>query len=417
MSSVERDLVSKILHTRDLSDVVEAGITPKFFLESDHRDAYQLILEHQSEYSVVPTLDTFRLDYPTYRITDAEEPTAFYIDELKGHYTDFLVETGLAKAFDHYDLEGDTQAAIRCLTDMLQDLNADVSSARVTDLTQTGNTRFERYLAYTKHEGSLRGIPTGFPTLDTVTLGWQPGQLTTFVGPPKAGKSTLALLSDMAAHRAAYVPCFMGFEMANEEQEERYDAIRANVSHRDLRAGTLSREHMEKIRQTMMRDKSMPPLIFTEDAGSLTVSGVASYINRFKPDVAFIDGVYMMEDEHGERKGSPQALTNITRSLKQLAKNTKISIVITTQVLEWKMSQKKGVTTQSIGYSSSFLQDSDHIIAVETTDDEDINKLKYLAGRSAPGREWFMLWDWDNAKFEELEDPNGGSYVDTPVTF
>lgn len=416
MPSAERNLISKILQTRDLSEVVDAGIAPKFFLEADHRDAYLMILDHQSQYSVVPTEETFRLDYPTYRLTSAEEPISFYLDEVKRGYTVFLFENGMAEAFDFHEEEQDTQAAIHRLSQMLSDINNDVSGSRVVDITQTGDARMERYIAYTKRDGSLRGIPTGFERLDRATMGWEAGQLIVFVGPKKAGKSTMMLLSAMAAHCAGYVPLFMGFEMSNMEQEERHDSIRAGVSHKKLREGTLNREDMEKIRSSMVRNRSMPPLIFTEDAGSLTVSGVAAHIDRYKPHVAFIDGVYMMDDENGEPKGSPRAITNITRSLKQLGKNLKIPMVISTQVLDHKMSKSKGVTSESVGYSSSFGQDCDHMIAVENTDDDYIKKLKKLLGRSSPYDEWFMQWDWDTVKFEELVDPREERDA-SPVTF
>lgn len=415
MSSVERNLVSKILQTRDLSDIVDGGITPKFFLDDDHRSAFKVILDHQAQYGVVPTEETFRLDYPTYRLSSAGEPTAFYLDELRGHYQDYLVETALVEAYTLFDDEDDTEASLKRLAKLMQEANAATSSARVTDITQTDKTRMERYVAYTKRDGSLRGIPTGFPSLDQATLGWQPGQLNVMVGPPKAGKSTMMLLSAMAAHIYGYVPLFIGFEMTNEEQEERYDSIRAGVSHHKLREGTLSRDDMEKIRRSMAKDRSMPPLIFAEDVGGLTVSGVASYIDKYKPDVVFLDGVYMMDDDHGEKKGSPQALTNITRTSKQLARAHPLPICISTQVLEWKMSKTKGVTTQSIGYSSSFLQDADNLVAVETTDEADVNKMKMLASRNSPGMEWYMQWDWERAKFEELQDPGGVGR--TEVTF
>lgn len=83
--------------------------------------------------------------------------------------------------------------------------------------------------------------------------------------------------------------------------------------------------------------------------------------------------------------------------------------VISTQVLLWKMDKKKGVTSGSIGYSSSFIQDSDVIISVEPLDDDlpNYNKIKILLGRNvAPGVETFVKWDWGTATFEEVpEDP------------
>jgi hypothetical protein len=67
------------------------------------------------------------------------------------------------------------------------------------------------------------------------------------------------------------------------------------------------------------------------------------------------------------------------------------------------MSRKHGVTTQSIGYSSSFGQDSDVLVGVENTDDDVISKVKILDGRNVRKLEFYVKWDWDHGVFEELE--------------
>ena len=68
------------------------------------------------------------------------------------------------------------------------------------------------------------------------------------------------------------------------------------------------------------------------------------------------------------------------------------------------MDKKKGITSNSIGYSSSFAQDSNTIIGVEKTDDPNINKLKIVLSRNAPPTETYVQWDWETATFEELND-------------
>jgi hypothetical protein len=73
------------------------------------------------------------------------------------------------------------------------------------------------------------------------------------------------------------------------------------------------------------------------------------------------------------------------------------------------MNKKKGITSDSIGYSSSFAQDSDVILGVEKTDDENINKIKVVLARNCPPLETYVQWDWTCGKFEELnEDPFAG---------
>ena len=95
-----------------------------------------------------------------------------------------------------------------------------------------------------------------------------------------------------------------------------------------------------------------------------------------------------------------------------MAQNKQIPIVITTQVLEWKMDKKHGVQAGSIGYSSSFAQDADCMVAVEKTDDPKINFLKIVIARNSPPVGVYVEWDWEHAKFDELdynpfEDPEG----------
>lgn len=408
MSSDEKNLISKILLERDMSAVTDAGVKRQFFADNDARDAFEMITEHLVKYSQVPTVETFKKDYPTFRLRDAADSIQYYIDTVVSNHQSRILEEGLMEATDLFE-EGFHDDSKMVVARTLSRLNEEIAGSRVTDLTQTSLKRMERYKAYRTNDGSLKGISTGFTSIDNVTGGLQKKQLVVFVGPPKAGKTTIMLLSDMAAHKAYYRPLFIGFEMSNEEQEERHDAIRARVSHKKLRDGTLSKAEYEQIEKMMKRMEMAPPMIFSEDANStLTISGVAAQIERYDPDVVFIDGVYMMEDENGERKGSPQALTNITRGLKQMAKNKDLPVCISTQVLEWKMDRKKGVTSGSIGYSSSFIQDADNVIAVQNTDDDDIKLLKVVMGRNNPGMEIYVRWDWSTGEFVELEEGEYG---------
>jgi replicative DNA helicase len=297
-------------------------------------------------------------------------------------------------------------------------MNQEVTSNRAVNITENPLGRVERYRERAKAGGALKGISTGFESIDWATGGMQPGQLFTFVGPPKAGKSTMLLLSAILAHMGFYRPLFIGFEMSNEEQEERHDSIRAGVSHNAVLHGRLKAEDYQKLEAMSRRLESMPDMIFSADSTSTsTLSGVAALIDKYKPDVVYIDGVYMMDDENGEPKGSAQALTNITRGLKRMAQNLQVPIAITTQVLAWKMDRKRGVTTNSIGYASSFAQDSDVLIGVEPTENDTVNKIKILDGRNVKRMEFYVQWDWDAGVFEEIEEPEGVSDEEAATRF
>lgn len=407
---VERSLICKIVGEKDLAPAAEAGITPEFFLEPKNRHVFDTILRYNSEYGRVPTVSVMKADHPDYKFVRVEEPYQYLIDKVRENHTLALLQDGMSASVDAFD-KRDAKGAMALLSQTLTKIAQDVPNTRDTDLTETGQDRLERYRALKDLPDGLRGIPTGFVTLDRATQGLQKQQLVTFVGPPKAGKSTLMLLAMMAAHQHGVRPLFLGFEMSNEEQEERFDAIRAQVSHSRLRNGTLKKSEWEKLERSIREVENLQSLYFSSDSMSATtLTGVAAKLDTIKPDVLFVDGIYMMDDENGEPKGSPQALTNLTRGFKRLAQNRDIPVAISTQVLEWKMSKKQGITSNSIGYSSSFAQDSDVILGVEKTEDESIQKLKVVLARNCPPLETFVQWDWETGTFEELSsDPFAGT--------
>lgn len=228
--------------------------------------------------------------------------------------------------------------------------------------------------------------------------------------------STLMMVAAIRAHETGRIPLFVGFEMSNEEQEVRYDSITSGVSHHALLSGGLRPSEQKKMAREMKRRRGMQPFILSSDIHSgTTVTGLAAKIDEYRPDILFVDGVYMMDDEHGETKGTPQALTNLTRGLKRLAQTKRIPIVCSTQVLTWKLGRGRRLSQDSIGYSSSFAQDSDLIIGVEHTEEEDLKRLRLVEGRMAKRGEFLVRWDWETGTFEEeveqygpeAEDENG----------
>ena len=148
--------------------------------------------------------------------------------------------------------------------------------------------------------------------------------------------------------------------------------------------------------------ENMHNFYLTDSVAARTVTGLAAKIDKLQPSVVFVDGAYLMTDEITGEVNSPQALTNITRGMKHLAIMKKIPIVLSTQVLLWKM-KKRQVSADAIGYSSSFYQDSDVILGLQRQDEEDdtSRELKIVASRNCGPATTDLLWDWEEGKFEE----------------
>lgn len=402
---IEHCLLSKILEAKDLGPAAEAGIKPDFFTRPEHRQVYEYLVGFKRDYGLVPTTAVVKRDFPGFSRLDMREYSYDWcIDQMRRGRKHALLSTYLTEATSAWD-GGDYDGALEQVNRMLLQISGELPTTRDFDITKTTEDRWEKYLSLKDLPDGLRGIPTGFETIDRATQGLQREQLITLVGPPKAGKSTVLLLLAINAWLQGLKPLLLTFEMSYDEMTERLDAIRAGISHSRMRNGTLKKEEMEKLRKTLHEIENMHSFIISADTNSATtLSGIAAKVDTYKPDILFVDGVYMLDDENGEAKGSWQALTNITRGAKRMAQNQEIPVVITTQVLESKKDAKKGVTTSSIGYSSSFVQDSDVVIAVDKTDDPNINILKILAARNAPPLEKRVQWDWETATFEELAE-------------
>lgn len=415
MASAEQLLVSKVIQELDLAYPIKHGLKSEH-LTTEWANIWTWLVTYWRDHGSVPTARALKQEFGDVKLIDAKsEPFSALIDEVYAAYRHRNLVEAMSAAMPALQ-DGDTTEAFKLLSAGVQKAAADVARLRDVDLIESWETRVNKYDELRKMPNAIRGIPTGINGLDRITSGLRPQQLITFVGEAKKGKSLMSLIMAHAAHQHGITPMFVSFEMSIEEQEARYDALMSGVSHTRIIRGDLTNRDMEKINKALRLQKNMHPFYFTEDSASLTtVSAIAGKVQQYRPGILFVDGVYLMDDENGEPKGSPQALTNITRSLKRLAQRFDIPIVETTQVLSWKLGNKKSrqVTADAIGYSSSFVQDSDLVLGVESDPDIDNQSIiRVILARTAPKGEVRIKWDWENMDFTEVDESedNGNWY-------
>ena len=405
-------LLSRAIRTRDISSMLEAGVNDDWFFVEENRSVWRFIRQHWTRYQEVPTGVTVLDNFPTYRLLAVDDSLEYLLDQLI-EYRKRQSTISVVQDASEAIASGDHNAAIAVLGQGVAKL-LDEGARETTDIDLTDNAtqRFEEYLNVKTRPNGLLGIATGFKTIDQATAGLQPGQLITIIAPPKTGKSVLALQVAVNVHKDGFVPLFQSFEMNNIEQQHRHDAMRAHIAHSRLIRGGLNKDEEARYMKVLEDMEGMHKFYLTDAVSAMTVTGLSAKIDKLRPDIVFVDGVYLMVDEITGEQNSPQALTNITRGLKQLAMAKKIPIVISTQVLLWKM-KKKQVSADAIGYSSSFYQDSDVILGLQKQDEEDdtSRELRIVASRNCGPASSDLLWDWEEGKFEEYGSLFGISTV------
>jgi replicative DNA helicase len=404
----EHRLVSKVIRDRDITPALQRGVSDAWFLDDDNKKVWAFVRKHYGEYSEVPTAVTVKDHYPNYKVLDVQDSVDYLLDTMVDFRRMLLTRQGLEVAIEQLQ-DNNHDAALLAMEATITKVNEQgILGTHEVDLSKNTEQRYKDYQALQNQE--FLGIPTGFAKIDEATAGLQGGQLITIIAPPKTGKSQIALKIAINVHQQGYIPMFQSFEMNNHEQQQRHDAMRSNISHSRLRRGKLLPAENDRyidVLNTMEKEHSFH---LVDAVNGITVSALSAKIEQTKPDIVFVDGVYLMLDEVTGEMNTPQAITNITRALKRMAQKIDKPVIITTQTLLWKMRAGK-VTADSIGYSSSFFQDSDVILGLEPVEeDEHIRLLKIVASRNSGPSEVALTWKWETGCFHDEDDALKCSY-------
>lgn len=404
---VQNACLSKIVLEGELLPFIEAKISGDFFPDERHNQVWKLVLDHYRDNGKPPSVEAVHKAYPTYDILEYPEPVTYYLNQLKQDRKKTILTASVQEYIQRVKEEegpriGDDLEMI--LRQGMTRAAHEITQGRDTDFYLSHDRVLERLRERRDNPGFLRGITTGFDSMDRLTGGLQPEQLITMIGTPKAGKSSVLLKMAYNAHRNGNHVLFVTFEMSTEEQEDRLVSLLSGVGLTKLLTGTFDPVEEKTINTALKIRKDMSGFTFTSDISSaITVSGVQAKIQQYQPSLVIIDGVYLMDDEAGNDKGTPQALTSITRGFKRLAQTLRIPIVISTQAMLYR--SKGGLKMESIGYSSSFAQDSDIVFGVEAHEQLiGVSKFKVIASRSSPKGEAYIQLDWGKGLIEELDE-------------
>ena len=175
----------------------------------------------------------------------------------------------------------------------------------------------------------VTGLPTGFHDLDKMTSGLQPSDLIIIAGRPSMGKTAFCL--NIAAHSAMdhhkSVAVF-SLEMSKEQLVLRMLCSEARVDAHKLRSGFLSESDWPKLTMAAGRLSEAP--IYIDDTAAISVLEMRAKARRLKVehglDLIIVDYLQLMRGR-SDSDNREQEISNISRSLKALAKELKVPVM------------------------------------------------------------------------------------------
>ena len=184
-----------------------------------------------------------------------------------------------------------------------------------------------------EHRELVTGLATGFPTLNEYTSGLQPSDLVIVAARPGMGKTSFALnIAQHAAREGRRVGVF-SLEMSREQLFLRMLTGQARVDAHRLRTGRLGREEWSRLTAAFGELAGYP--ISIDDTAGITVLEMRAKSRRLKMeqglDLLIIDYLQLMRSR-GRFENRNQEISEMSRSLKELAKELSIPLIAISQL-------------------------------------------------------------------------------------
>lgn len=266
----------------------------------------------------------------------------------------------------------------------------------------------------------VTGVATGFTDLDTMTRGFQPSNMVIVAARPSMGKT--ALVMNIAEHVAVEnkLPVvFFSLEMSHQELALRLLCSRARLDMGSIRRGYLARQSWPQITSTAA-EIADAPLIF-DFATSPTIHEVRSAARRYAHEferkgtplkLVIIDYLQLMRGD-GSQENRQQEISEISRSLKGLARELSVPVVALSQLNRKPEDGGRGGRPQlsDLRESGAIEQDADLVMAiyreeVYKRDDPDLKgkaKLFVLKQRNGPVGDVDLRFQHEYTRFVNAE--------------
>lgn len=272
---------------------------------------------------------------------------------------------------------------------------------------------YQELVENSMNKDGLTGISTGFDELNRRTGGFHGGELILIAGRPGMGKSSFAV--NIAEHVSIVdkkTVAIFNLEMPKEQIVNRIICSQALVNSNKIRTGEINGEDWEKIGAIVDRVANAP--MYIDDTASVTVSEIRAKCRRLKQtkklELIVIDYLQLMQSS-GRADNRQQEISEISRSLKILAKELDVPVIALSQLSRASESRSdKRPMLSDLRESGAIEQDADMVMFLYRDDyykkdSEDKNLAECIIAKNRNGETgMFRLgWKGEYTKFSNLE--------------
>lgn len=265
-----------------------------------------------------------------------------------------------------------------------------------------------------RNDGNVTGIATGFIDLDYRTAGMQPSDLILVAARPSMGKTAFVLnMAQYMAFNQNQTVAIFSLEMSKEQLVNRLFSMESRVDSQHLRTGKLSDAEWEKLIESAgMIGRSN---LIIDDTPGISISELRSKCRKYKLEhdlkIIIIDYLQLMSGSGRGSDSRQQEISDISRSLKALARELNVPVVALSQLsraVEQRPDHRPMLS--DLRESGAIEQDADVVMFIyrddyynKDTDKKGIAEIIIAKQRNGPIGTVELVWMPDYTKFANIK--------------
>jgi replicative DNA helicase len=259
-------------------------------------------------------------------------------------------------------------------------------------------------------QDEMTGVPTGFPSLDRLTYGWQPTDLIILAARPSVGKTAFALNLARTAALHPTRPTAVGFfslEMSSSQLVQRILSAESEIWLEKIARGKLEEHEMKQLYKKGIDKLSKAP-IFIDDSAALNIFELRAKCRRLKNKhnigIIIIDYLQLMSGSADRNSNREQEISKISRDLKGLAKELQVPIIALSQLSREVEKRKEGNKIPQLSdlrESGAIEQDADMVMFLYRPDYYDVTTNEM--GESNKGETYVKIAKHRNGSLDTIK--------------
>jgi hypothetical protein len=407
----EVNLLKAVLNLRSFDQAIFRGLRGHHFRDPLYGAVWEYLRDHHQRFGVVPAQETVLVDHPTVKdylsLARAPEPPAFYADQILETYAKSGVAQRLLETLP--TLERDVSEGMDAIGAVLSEYRVIRTGAHVLNLANTGRQRLDAY-----ESEQVYGIPFGWDTLDTVTMGAHAGDLISLVARAGLGKTWITLAAAHTAWRGDARVLFVATEVPALRIMARFDALHLRLDYDLYKKRMITKDDATRLREHMLAEDPAFERFMVVDGIGMRPSELVSLVEQHKPDIVYVDSFYKLEpDKSYDSRQQWMKIAHLANELKDnLAMRFSIPVFVNTQfnrevgTAHGKSKNLEG-GLEHIAGGDELGRASDLVLAVSRSIEEIQEKalaLRIIKGRETEdGVKFHVRFDFHKMTFDEID--------------